>query len=134
MLEKLEKLLKGKDPENIKLANHLIDTTLNKDSIIAVICLLRMLEIEDILSNKSTTELIVGILQSCDNRVNRAPEPMELRNYRPKDLYELSLNHIRSKVNINYATKYYIEYIQRLSEDANRILLDEELANEAFEV
>jgi len=133
MLEKLKKLLKGDDPENIKLANHLVDTRLTKDNLIGVICILRINNSE-ILGNTVSTQIIRNLLAEHDTRVIKKTDPDELRSYGPKDLYELSLNHIRSEGNIKYATEYYINYINGLTEDALQILLDEELTNEAFSV
>lgn len=41
---------------------------------------------------------------------------------------------MKSKDNIKYATAYYINHINGLSEDALNILIDEELMDETFNV
>jgi hypothetical protein len=133
MLEKLKKLLKGDDPENIKLANHLVDSRLSKDNLIGVICILRINDSE-ILDNSASTQIIRNLLETHDTRIIKKINSEDLRSYGPKDLYELSLNYMRSEGNIKYATEYYINYINGLTEDALQILLDEELTNEAFSV
>lgn len=51
MLEKIEKLIKGNDPENIILARELILTKIKKDNVIAVMSLLRTENVTDILED-----------------------------------------------------------------------------------
>jgi hypothetical protein len=125
MLEKIEKLIKGNDPENIKLAIGILSNKINETNIIAVISLARLRCVE-ILEDLTLTDKMSLILKDCDVRFKKKIDSDDINSYKPKDLYELSLNLMQSKDNINYATEYYINYINNLSEDTLQLLLDDE--------
>lgn len=133
MLEKIEKLIKGNDPENIKLAIGILSNKINKTNIIAIISLARLRCVE-ILEDLTLTNKMTTILKDGDVRFKKKSDCDDINSYKPKDLYELSLNLMQSPVNINYATEYYINYINNLSEDTLQLLLDDELIEDAFTV
>jgi len=142
MLEKIEKLITTNEVENHKLATHLMDVQMNKDNVIAVICLIRMHEakknegdvVTSFLEVPSTKDVILGLLKTYDTRPVSNTESDDLNSYGPKDMFELSLNCLRSDDNLNHAHAYYRDYVEGLYNDAKRNLADEKLINDSFSV
>ena len=114
---------------------------MSKDNVIAVISLIRMDAsskkegdtVTSFLEMTGVQGVIKDLLSEHDTRP-KAKETKELKDYGPKDMFELSLNCFRSKDNLNYANQYYLQYIQGLVDDTNRIMAEEDMINDAFKI
>lgn len=111
--EKINKLLKNKNKEDVKLATNIIIAKSDNTNIIAFICVLKKNKRFDLLKDISIVRSINDVL------TQKVPKVVEDNvNYSMPNILRWALQLFPSKENIDIAKETYITYINHLAEIA----------------
>lgn len=111
--EKINKLLKNKNKEDVKLATNIIIAKSDNTNIIAFICVLKKNKRFDLLKDISIVRAINDVL------TQKVPKVVEDNvNYSMPNILRWALQLFPSKENIDIAKETYITYINHLAEIA----------------
>ena len=126
--DKVNKLYKTKDPENIKLATNIIVSRVKKENVIAFISILKTNELFDLCEQNKVITAINSILEK------QIPEiATDSINYSTTNLLRWSMQSFKSVDNIDYAHHLYLKYISSLVDKSKKELLLEHKDNVLIE-
>lgn len=112
--EKLSKLLRTKDDENVKLATNIIIAQVKDSNVIAMLCILKQNKRFDILESEQVVGAVNKVLETkISNDLIKSKV-----NYGMPHLLRWALQFFKSQENIEVARNTYLLYINHLTDTA----------------
>tara|TARA_R110002126_G_scaffold93563_1_gene221582 strand:- start:682 stop:1089 length:408 start_codon:yes stop_codon:yes gene_type:complete len=106
--EKIDKLLATKEKDNIKLATNIITAKINKDNVIAILCIIKKYKQYELSANSGISDKIYNVLSS------NLAEFVEKEQHNIVNLFRWALEVFKSEENIKVSHHYYIKYTDHL--------------------